>query len=394
MSVKKALIALSFGTFGLGVAEFVMMAVLPYVAHDMGVSIPTAGGWVSAYALGVCCGAPLLVIGRTRPLKQLLLILVAMAVIGNLLATVSPSYWTLMGARFVSGLPHGAYFGVASLVALKLAPEGKGALAVSVMVAGMTVANLAGVPLSTFVSHVLSWRVAFLFAGLWGCVTLFFMWRWVPFMPGLPDTGFRGQFRFLRHGAPWCILAATVLGNGGVFCWWCYISPLLTRVSGFPEATVPLLMVLAGGGMVLGNALGGYFSDRFTPGRVDAVVQGTVCVALVGVFFFASVSWLSVALMFAATMGLFAISAPQQTLILKHAPGGELLGGACIQIAFNLGNAVGAQVGGWPLRQGLNYNSTALVGAVFLAVSTLVLLYFVRRYEPRHTACCAPVARC
>ncbi len=394
MSVRKALIALSFGTFGLGVAEFVMMAVLPYVARDMGVSIPTAGGWVSAYALGVCCGAPLLVAGRRRPLKQLLLLLMVLMVAGNLLAAVSPGYWTLMAARFVSGLPHGAYFGVASLVALKLAPEGKGALAVSVMVAGMTVANLAGVPVSTFVCHLLSWRVAFFFAGLWGGVTLYFLWRWVPFMPGLPDTGFRGQFRFLRRGAPWCILAATVLGNGGVFCWWCYISPLLTRVSGFPDAMVPLLMVLAGGGMVLGNAMGGYFSDRFTPGRVDAVVQGGICVALVGIFFFAQVWWLSVALMFVVTTGLFAISSPQQTLILKHAPGGELLGGACIQIAFNLGNAVGAQVGGWPLRHGLGYNYTALAGAAFLVVSTLVLLYFVRRYEPRRTASSVQAAHC
>ena len=213
-------------------------------------------------------------------------------------------------------------------------------------------------------------------------------------MPGLPDTGFRGQFRFLRRGAPWCILAATVLGNGGVFCWWCYISPLLTRVSGFPDAMVPLLMVLAGGGMVLGNAMGGYFSDRFTPGRVDAVVQGGICVALVGIFFFAQVWWLSVALMFVVTTGLFAISSPQQTLILKHAPGGELLGGACIQIAFNLGNAVGAQVGGWPLRHGLGYNYTALAGAAFLVVSTLVLLYFVRRYEPRRTASSVQAAHC
>ncbi len=382
MSVKKSLAALSAGTFGLGVAEFAMMAVLPYVARDMGVSIPTAGNWVSAYALGVCCGAPVLVLGRTRPLKQLLLVLVGLMVAGNLLAAVSPSYWSLMAARFVSGLPHGAYFGVASLVALKLAPEGKGSLAVSAMIAGMTVANLAGVPLSAAVYHYLSWRLTFLIAGLWGIVTLLLILRWVPFMPGLPDTGFRGQFRFLRHGAPWYILAATVLGNGGVFCWWCYISPLLTHTSGFSENMVPVLMMVAGGGMVLGNVLGGYFSDRFTPGRVDAVVQAALGLGLVAVFFLSSDRWFSVGLMFLITMGLFAISSPQQTLILKHSPGGELLGGACIQIAFNLGNAIGAQAGGWPLRQGLDYPYTALMGAAFVVLGSLVLLAFVRRYEP------------
>lgn len=392
MSVKKSLAALSAGTFGLGVAEFAMMAVLPYVAADLRVSIPTAGNWVSAYAVGVCCGAPLLVWGRTRPLKQLLVALVGLMVAGNLLAAASSSYWSLMLARFVSGLPHGAYFGVASLVALKLAPEGKGALAVSAMVAGMTLANLAGVPLSAVVCHYLSWRLTFLLAGLWGCVTLLLVLRWVPFMPGLPDAGFRGQFRFLRHGAPWRILAATVLGNGGVFCWWCYISPLLTRTSGFSETVVPVLMMVAGGGMVLGNAFGGYFSDRFSPGRIDAVVQGGICVALVGIFFLASDGWWSAGLMFVVTMGLFAISSPQQTLILKYAPGGELLGGACIQIAFNLGNAIGAQAGGWPLRHGLDYPYTALVGAAFAALGAFVMLGFVRRYEARRRVMAGQVA--
>ena len=370
MSVKKSLAALSAGTFGLGVAEFAMMAVLPCVAADLRVSIPTAGNWVSAYAVGVCCGAPLLVWGRTRPLKQLLVALVGLMVAGNLLAAASSSYWSLMLARFVSGLPHGAYFGVASLVALKLAPEGKGALAVSAMVAGMTLANLAGVPLSAVVCHYLSWRLTFLLAGLWGCVTLLLVLRWVPFMPGLPDTGFRGQFRFLRYGAPWRILAATVLGNGGVFCWWCYISPLLTRTSGFSETVVPVLMMVAGGGMVLGG----------------------ICVALVGVFLLASDGWWSAGLMFVVTMGLFAISAPQQTLILKHAPGGELLGGACIQIAFNLGNAIGAQAGGGPLRNGLDYPYTALVGAAFAALGAFVMLGFVRRYETRRRVMAGQVA--
>lgn len=232
--MKKSLVALAFGTLALGIAEFVMMAILPYVAGDLHVSIATAGHLISAYALGVCVGAPALIFARRLPLKRILLILVCLMIAGNLCAAVAPGYGVLMLARFVSGLPHGAYFGVGSIVAEKLADEGKGAEAVSIMIAGMTVANLFGVPLGTTLSEVLSWRATFLLVGCWGLVVLLFVWRWVPQVGGLPDTGFKGQFRFFRKKAPWLLLGATLLGNGGVFCWYSYINPLLTRVAGFP----------------------------------------------------------------------------------------------------------------------------------------------------------------
>ena len=156
--MKKSLVALAFGTLALGIAEFVMMAILPYVAGDLHVSIATAGHLISAYALGVCVGAPALIFARRLPLKRILLILVCLMIAGNLCAAVAPGYGVLMLARFVSGLPHGAYFGVGSIVAEKLADKGKGAEAVSIMIAGMTVANLFGVPLGTTLSEALSWR--------------------------------------------------------------------------------------------------------------------------------------------------------------------------------------------------------------------------------------------
>lgn len=272
--MKKSLVALAFGTLALGIAEFVMMAILPYVAGDLHVSIATAGHLISAYALGVCVGAPALIFARRLPLKRILLILVCLMIAGNLCAAVAPGYGVLMLARFVSGLPHGAYFGVGSIVAEKLADEGKGAEAVSIMIAGMTVANLFGVPLGTTLSEALSWRATFLLVGCWGLVVLLFVWRWVPQVGGLPDTGFKGQFRFFRKKAPWLLLGATLLGNGGVFCWYSYINPLLTRVAGFPAASVSALMVLAGFGMFAGNLAGGRLSDRYTPGRVAAWAQG------------------------------------------------------------------------------------------------------------------------
>ena len=283
--MKKSLIALAFGTLGLGIAEFTMLGILPYVARDLNISIPVAGHFISAYALGVCAGAPMLIVARKRPLKHILLVLMALMLVGNLGAAMAPDYWLLLAARFISGLPHGAYFGVASIVAGKLADEGKSSEAVSIMIAGMTVANLFGVPLGTSLSHMLSWRVTFLLVGCWGLIVLYYIWRWVPVIEGLKDTGFIGQFRFLKTPAPWLILGATALGNGGVFCWYSYITPLLTNVSGFSAESVTALMVLAGFGMVVGNLVSGRLSDRYTPGKVGTVVQGMICILLLLIFF-------------------------------------------------------------------------------------------------------------
>ena len=377
--MKKSLIALAFGTLGLGIAEFTMMGILPYVAADMGISIPRAGHFISAYALGVCCGAPILLWARKFPLKYTLLGLMALMMVGNLCAAASSGYWMLLVSRFVSGLPHGAYFGVASIVAARLADEGKGASAVSIMIAGMTVANLFGVPLGTSLSHLLSWRVTFLLVGCWGLIILYYIWRWVPHVEGLKDTGFKGQFRFLRKPAPWLILGATALGNGGVFCWYSYINPMLTEVSGFSAESITPLMVLAGFGMVAGNLISGRLSDRFTPGRVGMVVQGLICVTLLLIFFLSPYPWCAALLMALCTAGLFAVSSPEQVLMIRVAPGGEMLGGAAVQMAFNLGNAVGAYVGGLAVSGGYRY--PALSGVPFALVGFALFYVFYKKYQ-------------
>ena len=380
--MKKSLIALAFGTLALGIAEFTMMGILPYVASDFGISIAKAGHFISAYALGVCCGAPVLILARKRPLKQILMALVTLIIVGNLCASLAPKYWILMLGRFVSGLPHGAYFGVASIVASKLADKGKSSEAVSIMIAGMTVANLFGVPLGTSLSHMLSWRVTFLLVAFWGVIVLYYIGRWVPFVEGLQDTGFKGQFRFLRKPAPWILLGATALGNGGVFCWYSYISPLLTHVSGFSDSSISALMVLAGFGMVAGNLISGRMSDRYTPGRVTMVVQAGICLTLLAIFFLASNPWMSVLLMILCTAGLFAVSSPEQLLIIRVAPGGEMLGGACVQMAFNLGNAVGAYTGGLVVTH--DYRYTALVGIPFALIGFILAFIFYKRYQMKY----------
>ena len=379
--MKKSLIALSFGTLGLGIAEFVMMGILPDIAKNLHISIATAGHLISAYALGVCVGAPMLVLARKFPLKQILMGLVAIIMIGNVCASLAPNYWVMLVARFISGLPHGAYFGVASIVAEKLADKGKGSEAVSIMVAGMTIANLFGVPLGTSLSASISWRLTFLLVGAWSIIILYYIWRWVPQVENLPDTGMKGQFRFLKYPAPWLLLGATLLGNGGVFCWYSYVNPLLTNVSGFSAHSITFLMVLAGFGMVVGNLTGGKLSDKYTPGRVAAFAQGSISVVLLLIFLGAKIPWLSVLLMCLCTTGLFTVSSPQQILLIRYSKGGEMLGAASVQIAFNLGNAIGAYCGGLPLQANMGYQYPALIGSFFALCGFILLTIFFKKYE-------------
>ena len=380
--MKKSLIALAFGTLGLGIAEFVMMGILPDVARDLKISIPAAGHFISAYALGVCVGAPVLTLARKYPLKHILLVLVTLIMVGNICAALSPNYWMLLISRFISGLPHGAYFGVGSIVAERLADKGKSSEAVSIMIAGMTIANLFGVPLGTSLSTMLSWRATFLLVGLWGIVILYYIWRWVPQVEGLKDTGFKGQFRFLKTPAPWLILGATALGNGGVFCWYSYINPMLTHVSGFSAESITPLMILAGFGMVMGNLISGRLSDRYTPGKVGTAAQAQICLMLLLIFFLSPYKWAAALLMCLCTAGLFAVSSPEQILIIRVAKGGEMLGAACVQVAFNLGNAIGAYAGGLAVSSGYRY--PALTGVPFALIGFILFLIFYKKYQAKY----------
>lgn len=379
--MKKGLIALAFGTLGLGIAEFAMMGILGNVAAGLQITITKAGHLISAYALGVCVGAPVLLLVRKYPLKRILLLLAAFILVGNLCAAAAPDYWTLLAARFLAGFPHGAYFGVASIVAQRLSGPDKGAQAVSLMMAGMTIATVIGVPLGTALSTAFSWRLTFLLVACWSLVTLYGIRCWIPRMEPLPDTGFKGQFHFLRSAAPWLIVGGTLLGNGGVYCWYSYIDPLLTHVSGFAPENLTWLMAVAGCGMVAGNLLGGRLADKYQAGLVAAVVQSCMVVTLLLIYFLSPVPWLAVVLMVVGTAGLFGVGSPLQYLIIRFSKGGEMLGAASIQIAFNVGNAVAAYLGGLVLQAGGDYRSPALVG-IPLALAGCILLFILhRRYE-------------
>ncbi|MGN0199699.1 MAG: MFS transporter [Candidatus Cryptobacteroides sp.] len=381
--MNKGLYALAFGTLGFGITEYVMMGILPDIAADLAISIPQAGHLISVYALGVCIGAPLAVlVSRGRGLRTILVGLICIQLLGGIITTLAPNYYVALASRFISGLPHGAFFGVGSIVAERLADKNHSTTAVSIMVMGMTVANLLGVPLGTLLGETLSWRVIFAFSTLWSALTIFFIFRWIPVLPALPDKGVKAQFAFLAKPEPWLILAVTMAGNGGIFCYYSYVSPMMTGVAGFPADAMTLIMVLCGGGMCLGNYLGGRLSDRYSPTRVILTTQLMMFSALVILYFVAGIKLLALLMTVLCCAGLFAVSSPQQHLIINHAPGGEMMGGAMIQIAFNLGNALGAYFGGLPIDSGAGVRYSALIGAAFILIGLFFAVLLLRRLEP------------
>lgn len=381
--MNKGLTALAFGTLGLGITEFVMMGILPDVAKSLDISIPDAGHLISIYALGVSVGAPLItLITRTKPLKKILLSLALIYTLASFAAAITPNYGTFIPVRFIMGFPHGAFFGVGSIVASRLVSKEKSASAIAYMVSGMTIANVIGVPLGTFVSHFISWRLVFVISGVWGIIILFSIWKWIPYIEPLPNTGMKGQFRFLLHLSPWLILLATMLGNGGIFCWYSYISPLMQQVSGISPQWMGMVMVLAGIFMVIGNYFGGQLSDHYAPAKVAYSLQLLAAVSLLLIFFFSGNMWFSLILMSICTGCLFGVSAPQQFLILRYSYGGEMMAAASIQIAFNIGNALGAYLGGLPIEADMGYRYPSLIGCAVVLGGAMCFYLFTQRTKP------------
>ena len=375
------MLALAIGTFALGIAEFAMMGILSAVARELDVSIVKAGNLISAYSAGVAIGAPGLVLLRRWPLKRLLLLLTAMIAVGNAAAALSPGYYTLLAARFVSGLPHGAFFGAGAIVCSRLADVGKGAQAVAVMVGGMTVANVVGVPGATFVTNVISWRVAFAIVSFFGMLAFAGMRAWVPYLKPLPDSGLKGQFRFLRHAEPWLVYAGVFFGQASVYTYLSYIDPVMTEVAGFSAASMSWIMVVAGLGMVVGNMLAAKLSDRYSAALVTGILAACVVVIMPVLYLCASMKVPVVILSFVATACLFGIGGPLQYIIVRYAKGGEMLGGAGIQIAFNVSHAIAAVLGGAAIHAGFGIASPALAGIPCAVIGAAALFILHYRYK-------------
>ncbi|HBX0072170.1 TPA: MFS transporter, partial [Klebsiella pneumoniae] len=241
--MKKTIFSLALGTFGLGMAEFGVMGVLTELAKDTGISIPSAGNMISFYAFGVVIGAPIVALFSSRfSLKSTLLFLVAMCVIGNALFSLSHSYVGLATGRLISGFPHGAIFGVGAIILSKIAPPGKVTVAVAGMIAGMTVANLVGVPLGTWLGHEYSWRYTFFLIAAFDVLVILSVLLWVPTLHDKSEIKLTAQFHFLKKPEPWLIFAATMFGNAGVFAWFSFVKPFMVNVSGFSEGMMTVIM--------------------------------------------------------------------------------------------------------------------------------------------------------
>lgn len=394
--MRKGLTALAFGTFGYGVSEFVMMGILPYMANDFHIGISEAGHFISAYAIGVCVGAPLIAaFARKLPLKHIMYLLMAISALAALSMSLCPTpassserwqYYLMLFFRFLAGTPHGAFFGVGAIIAERLSRNGKAAFAVAIMCLGMAVANLIGNPLSTFITTQYSWRYIFYFSTIWNLFTLWCIARWVPYLAPLPDNGLKGEFRFMKTPAPWLLFICTAMGNGGIFCWYSYISPTLTQLASVEETAMTAVMVLAGAGMVIGNLAGGKLSDRFGPGRTGKGIEIVIFFTLIFVSLTTHLVYCALPLMVICTACLFAVSSPQQLLLIRFSRGGgELMGGALIQIAFNLGNAVGAWAGGLPINETKpqTYHYPATIGAGFALIGVISYTIFCNKYEKK-----------
>ena len=380
--MKRKLLPLALGGLGIGSTEFVMMGILPDVAREFNISIPQAGHMISAYALGVVIGAPALVAASSRIApKKILLGLMFLFTLFNTLSAFAPNNQVLFITRLLSGLPHGAFFGVGSVVASRLAEKGKQASAIATMFSGLTIANLVTVPLGTYIGHEYSWRFAFGGVGVIGLITMAAVYFILPALPVKRTGNIQTELKVFRKPEPWLIFMITAIGTGGLFCWISYVAPLMTEVARFSASSVPYIMIVAGLGMVVGNFIGGKLADSLKPAVATIVLLGAMAVTLVLIYFFSSSQVASVILTFIAGSCSLALAAPIQLLMIESAKGAEMLGASITQAAFNLGNALGAFLGGLPIAAGFGYTSPSIVGVVMAIGGAGFAWWLIQRHK-------------
>ena len=371
--IKTSLVPLALGGFGIGMTEFVMMGILPDIARGLAITIPQAGFLISAYALGVVVGAPTLVaLLAKRPPRNVLIWLMLMFATFNALSAFAPNFYLMMLSRFLAGLPHGAFFGVGAVVASRLADEGKAAAAVATMLAGLTLANVLGVPLGTWLGHNVSWRVVFLIVACIGLLTAVSLKQLVPWFPPNPGGSLRQDMRIFRKRSLWLAIAITAIGTGGFFAWFSYITPLLTEVTRFEAGTIPIIMTVVGVGMTTGVLLCGKLADKVAPLPAILILLVTMAVLLFLNGVMATSQPAMLVLAFATGANALALGPPIQMLLIEHSKEAEMLGSSLGQSGFNIGNASGAFFAGIPLTLGYSYVSAQWV-ATGLALLGVVL---------------------
>ncbi|MBY3236745.1 MFS transporter [Rhizobium laguerreae] len=372
MTVALVQLALACGGFGIGTGEFAIMGLLPNVAETFSVTTPQAGYVISAYALGVVVGAPVIaVLAAKMARRTLLLTLMLIFAAGNISSAMAPTFESFTLLRFVSGLPHGAYFGVAALVAASMVPAHRRARAVGRVMLGLTVATLLGTPLTTFFGQSLDWQVAFFSVGVLGLLTVALIWFYVPKDRVSAEAGFLRELGAFRRPQVWLTLGIAAVGYGGMFAMFSYIASTTTEVAMLPEAAVPIMLVLFGVGMNAGNFIGSWLADKSLLGTIGGSLVYNI-VVLTTFSLTAANPYLLGLSVFLVGCG-FAAGPALQTRLMDVAADAQTLAAASNHSAFNIANAIGAWLGGLVIAGGYGFAATGYVGA---ALSFLGLFVF------------------
>lgn len=386
-----ALFALAVASFGIGTTEFVIMGLLPDVAADLGVTIPAAGLLITGYALGVVVGGPIIAVATAKlPRKTTLIGLAVLFVVGNLLCALAPDYLFLMVARVVTAFGHGAFFGIGAIVAAGLVPSGKRAQAMAMLFAGLTLANILGVPAGTALGHAFGWRSTFYVVAAIGLASVAAISLWVPRSEGIrAPTSLLGEFRVFRSAQVWLAMAISVATAASLFSVFTYIAPILQQITGLTPQTVTWVLLLFGVGITIGNLIGGRLADwRLMQTIVGALVLLTLVLAQFTLSSHFPIG--AAATVFLWGVVLFVLVPPLQMRVIECAGEAPNLASTLNQGAFNLGNAAGAWIGGAALTLGIGYDRLPLVGAV-LALMGLGIAIASARSAKRASAA-APIA--
>jgi MFS transporter, DHA1 family, inner membrane transport protein len=367
-----SLAALSLGGLAIGTTEFASMGVLPGFAADLGVSVPTAGVAISAYALGVVVGAPLIAIAGARWARKKLIVALATAlVVFNALSALAPAFVPFVALRFLAGLPHGAYFGTAAVLGAALVEPARRARALAAVMLGLTIANIVGVPAATWLGETFGWRSAYVAVTAIALVTVLAVVLLVPNAATAQGGSVRGELTALTRPQVWLTLGAISAGFGGLFAVYSYISPILTNQAGVDAGTVPLLLGALGIGMTVGNVVGGRLAERMPRATIAVALAVYSLVLLAFVFAAHHAVTAAVGLFLLGFVGLSAGPALMGRL-MDFAAEGPSLAAASFHSAFNIANAIGAALGGAVLAAGLGYDAPALVGAALPVLGLVV----------------------
>lgn len=385
MKINFPLLALAIGAFAIGTTEFSPMGFLPQIAENLNISIPTAGMLITAYALGVMIGAPIMTLWFGHfSRRKALMIAMSIFTIGNILAAIAPSYWGLMGARILTSLNHGVFFGIGSIVATSVVPKDKQASAVAMMFMGLTIANIGGVPLATWVGQNIGWRMAFAaIAGL-GVITMLALWKALPEGAVGQRPNVKAELQVLTRKPVVLALLTTVMSAGAMFTLYTYIAPTLQNITHASPSFITMMLVLIGVGFSIGNHFGGKFADL----SLTKTLTGFLLLLMTMMLLFPILAQTKMGAALALVIwgaAAFAVVPPLQMRVMAVAHEAPGLASSVNIGAFNLGNAVGAAAGGAVLSMGMSYAAVSITGAVLTALALVLVLIQMKMSRPTMT---------